>query len=182
MQGRLLPEGLVFLNSWVEKDGDRCFQLMETDDPSLFAAWTDRWKDLVSFEVIEIGEKPNEGGAAVDLARQAQEWIAAWNAHDLERILAHYAEDAELSSPFVAKLTGQSDGVVRGKAALRDYFARGLNAYPTMRFEFIRLYPGARSCVLEYHSVNGLRTAEVMEFDEHAKVRRVLAHYSARPQ
>ena len=57
-QGRMLPEGLVYLNSWLEKDGNRCFQLMETDQPSLFVAWTDRWKDLVKFEVIELGEKP----------------------------------------------------------------------------------------------------------------------------
>ena len=63
-QGRLLPEGLLYLNSWLEKDGDRCFQLMATDDPSLFRVWTDRWKDLVSFEVIEIGEKPNEDNDA----------------------------------------------------------------------------------------------------------------------
>ena len=60
--GRGLPAGLAYLHSWLEKDGDRCFQLMETSDPSLFAAWTDRWKDLVNFEVIEIGEKPSEVG------------------------------------------------------------------------------------------------------------------------
>src|SRR5437867_12785339 len=76
----------------------------------------------------------------LDLAGFAHEWVAAWNAHDLERILAHYTEDVELSSPFVAKLTGQSEGVLRGKAALRHYFARGLEAYPTLRFDFIRLY------------------------------------------
>jgi hypothetical protein len=56
-----------------------------------------------------------------------------------------------------------------------------LRAYPTLRFDFIRLYSGVRSCVLEYDGVNGLRTAEVMEFDEQGKVRRVLAHYSVRP-
>src|SRR5881296_4785341 len=113
-----------------------------------------------------------------DFTSHAQEWIAAWNAHDLERILAHYSEDVELTSPFVAKLTGRSEGVVRGKAALRDYFARGLQAFPTLRFDFIRLYPGVQSCVLEYHSVNGLRSVELMEFDARCKVRRVLEHYS----
>lgn len=114
----------------------------------------------------------------LDFTRQAQEWLAAWNAHDLERILAHYTDDVELISPLVAKLTGRSGGVVRGKAALRDYFARGLQAYPTLQFDFTRLYPGVRSCVLEYRSVNGLRSAELMEFDDQGKVRRVLAHYS----
>jgi hypothetical protein len=118
----------------------------------------------------------------LDFNGHSQALLAAWNAHDLERILTHYSENVELSSPFVAKLTGRSESVVRGKAALRDYFARGLTAYPTLRFDFIRLYAGVRSCVLEYHSVNSLRTAELMEFDAQGKVRRVLAHYAEEPQ
>ena len=113
----------------------------------------------------------------VDFASYAQKWIAAWNAHDLDGILSDYADDVELISPFVAKLTGQSPGVLRGKAALRDYFAQALNAYPTLRFEFIRVYLGVQSCVLEYRSINGLCAAETMEFHEQGKVRRVLAHY-----
>ncbi len=57
--GRMLPEGLHYLNSWLEKDGDRCFQLMETNDPRLFDVWIDKWKDCGRFEVIEIGAKPS---------------------------------------------------------------------------------------------------------------------------
>lgn len=57
-KGRMLPEGLTYVNSWLEKDGARCFQLMETDDPSLFQAWLDEWKDLVAMEIVELGEKP----------------------------------------------------------------------------------------------------------------------------
>jgi len=116
-----------------------------------------------------------------DFASHAHEWLAAWNAHDLERILAHYSEDVDLTSPFVSKLMGQGEHSVRGKTALRDYFARGLRAYPTLRFDFIGLYPGVRSCVLEYRRENGMHTAELMEFDEHSKVRRVLAHYRNDP-
>lgn len=112
-----------------------------------------------------------------DYEARAQDWIAAWNAHDLERILNHYSDDVELVSPFVAKLMGGGEKVIRGKTALREYFARGLKAFPLLRFDFIRLYPGVQSCVLEYHSANGLRSAELMEFDDHGKVRRVLAHY-----
>ena len=59
-KGRMFPTGLTYLNSWLEKDGDRCFQLMETNDPSLFKVWFEEWKDLASIEVIEIGEKPRE--------------------------------------------------------------------------------------------------------------------------
>ena len=57
-KGRMLPDGLVYLESWLEKDGDRCFQLMETNDPALFQVWIEYWKDLVAMEVIELGEKP----------------------------------------------------------------------------------------------------------------------------
>jgi hypothetical protein len=56
-KGRMLPEGLRYIDSWVEKDGDRCFQLMETDSPQLFAMWIEKWSDLVSFEVIELAPK-----------------------------------------------------------------------------------------------------------------------------
>jgi hypothetical protein len=115
----------------------------------------------------------------LDFTSHAHEWIAAWNAHDLERILTHYAEDVELESPLLARLTGRSEVLVRGKPALREYFARGLNAFPALRFDLIRVYPGARSCVLEYRSINGFRSAETMEYNEHGKVRRVLAHYAA---
>lgn len=57
-KGRMLPEGLNYIDSWLEKNGDRCFQLMETDDPSCFDRWIENWKDLVRFEIIELGEKP----------------------------------------------------------------------------------------------------------------------------
>jgi hypothetical protein len=59
-RGRMLPDGLGYLDSWLEKDGERCFQLMETDDFALFDTWLSRWKDLVSLEVVEIGKKQNK--------------------------------------------------------------------------------------------------------------------------
>jgi len=52
--GRLLPDGLHYIDSWLEKDGDRCFQLMETTRPELFRQWVSRWQDLVSFEIVEL--------------------------------------------------------------------------------------------------------------------------------
>lgn len=122
---------------------------------------------------------PAEPSQRMDFTQHAQDWIAAWNAHDLEQILSHYAEDVEFRSPFVVKLTGQAAGVLRGKAALRDYFGRGLAAYPSLRFEYIRLYTGVDNCVLEYRSVNNLRAAEAMEFDRAGKIRRVQASYTS---
>jgi hypothetical protein len=57
-KGRMMPPGLNYIDSWLEKTGSRCFQLMETDDPKLFSEWTKHWEDVTHFEVIEIGSKP----------------------------------------------------------------------------------------------------------------------------
>ncbi len=57
-RGRMLPDGLVFIDSWLAADGSRIFQLMETDDAALFETWTPNWNDLIRFEIFEIGAKP----------------------------------------------------------------------------------------------------------------------------
>ena len=53
-QGRLAPEGLTYLSSWVTSDMTRCYQLMECEDPKLLAQWIDRWSDLADFEVVPV--------------------------------------------------------------------------------------------------------------------------------
>ena len=53
-KGRMLPEGLHYIDSWVATDFNRCFQLMETEDPALFHKWTAHWEDLVEFEIIPV--------------------------------------------------------------------------------------------------------------------------------
>lgn len=58
--GRMMPAGLGYIDSWLEKDGDRCFQLVEADHSSLIELWTEKWEDLVSFDVIEVGQKPTD--------------------------------------------------------------------------------------------------------------------------
>ena len=52
--GRMLPEGLQYIDSWVEANFDRCFQLMECDDPRLFQQWLAEWQDLVELEIIPV--------------------------------------------------------------------------------------------------------------------------------
>ncbi|HWW76922.1 MAG TPA: DUF3303 family protein [Pyrinomonadaceae bacterium] len=53
-RGRMTPDGLKYVDSWVERDFGRCFQLMECDDPSLLDEWAARWRDLVEFEVVPV--------------------------------------------------------------------------------------------------------------------------------
>lgn len=52
--GRMLPDGLKYIESWTEATFDRCFQLMECEDPRLFEQWVSRWQDLVEFEIIPV--------------------------------------------------------------------------------------------------------------------------------
>jgi hypothetical protein len=53
-KGRLMPDGLKYVNSWIEVGMDRCFQVMETDDPILLQEWIKNWGDLVDFEVVPV--------------------------------------------------------------------------------------------------------------------------------
>ena len=53
-QGRMLPEGLEYIDSWVSREKNACFQLMRTDKEALFDQWTSRWSDLVNMEVVPL--------------------------------------------------------------------------------------------------------------------------------
>lgn len=53
-EGRMLPDGLHYVDSWLSREAGVCFQLMETDRPGLFQVWFDRWRDLVAFELFEL--------------------------------------------------------------------------------------------------------------------------------
>ena len=109
----------------------------------------------------------------------ANRWVAAWNAHDLDLIMTHYEEAIELTSPVAAQLLGTSGGKVVGKANLKAYFQRGLEAYPELRFHLEDVLWGVNSLVLYYTNQKGSRTGEFMELSAIGKVARVVAHYSA---
>ncbi len=109
----------------------------------------------------------------------ANHWLAAWNAHDLDLIMTHYEDAIELTSPVAAQLLGKPDGKVAGKANLRAYFQRGLEAYPQLHFRLEDVFWGINSVVLLYTNHKGTRTAEFMELSATGKVTRVVANYSA---
>ena len=109
----------------------------------------------------------------------ANDWVTAWNAHDLDRIMTHYDDAVELSSPVAAQLLGIADGKVIGKANLRAYFQRGLDAYPELRFRLEDVPWGMNSVVLLYTNQKGSRTAEFMELSGSGKVVRVVSNYGA---
>lgn len=109
----------------------------------------------------------------------AAEWIAAWNSHNLDAILSHYSPDVVLTSPAAAKILNDPSGTVRGKAALRNYFKLGLDAFPNLHFDLQDVMQGLSSVVLCYLNQKGTKTAEFMEFDEQGKIVRAVANYSA---
>jgi predicted ester cyclase len=112
-------------------------------------------------------------------ARQfAKDWVNAWNAHDLDAILSHYADGVALTSPVAARLLNDPSGNVRGKAALRSYFLKGLEAYPNLKFELKDVMWGLSSVVLYYTNQVGKKSGEFMEIDGNGKVVRVVANYS----
>jgi len=114
-----------------------------------------------------------------EVLKLANDWLAAWNAHDLNEIMTHYEESIELTSPVAAQLLGTADGKVVGKANLRAYFQRGLEAYPELRFQLEDVLWGINSVVLYYTNQKRTRTAEFMELSANGQVARVVANYSA---
>jgi ketosteroid isomerase-like protein len=109
--------------------------------------------------------------------RFAREWVDAWNAHDLERVLAHYDEDFEISSPYVKLLAGEPSGTLKGKPAIRAYWTSALKAIPHLRFELLTVFAGVNSVMVYYQGHRGL-VAEVFQFGPSGKVARAFAHYA----
>ncbi len=106
-------------------------------------------------------------------------WFAAWNAHDVDAITAHYADDVEYHSPFVARLP-DGPGHLSGIEAVRGYVAFALERYPDLHFDPPRLVGvGAHSVSMVYGSVEDLTAVETLVLDDAGKVTLALCHYRA---
>lgn len=93
------------------------------------------------------------------------EWVGAWNAHDLERILGHFTEDVTFTSPVAANIVAGSDGVIQGKQALREYWREGLRLLPDLQFDIKGIYLGVDTVVINYRNQRGGLVSEVLVFD-----------------
>ncbi len=110
-------------------------------------------------------------------AEFAARYYDAWNKHDIDAILALYAEEVEFSSPYIAALGFAPDGVIHGKSMLRAYFEKALERAPELRFAPESLCVGARGHTLVYRNHRGERAAEAHEMDAAGLVRRADATY-----
>ncbi len=109
----------------------------------------------------------------------ATSWIAAWNAHDIERILSHYCDDFEMVSPLIVSRMGVPSGVLKGKAAVRPYWEIGLAAEPPLRFELLDVFVGIDSVVIYYDSFGRNRVAELFYFNADGLVTRAASHHAS---
>jgi ketosteroid isomerase-like protein len=100
-----------------------------------------------------------------DAAAFAADWGEAWNAHDVEAVLAHFHDDVVFSSPVAARVLPQTRGVVRGKDALREYWMTALDLLPDLHFEVIGVYRGESLLVINYRNERGGLVNEVLLFD-----------------
>lgn len=107
----------------------------------------------------------------------SREWIDAWNSHDLDRVLAHYADDFEMSSPMIVKVVGEPSGRLRGAEAVRAYWSKILQMFPDLHFDLIAVLAGVDSISLQYRGAGGVLALEVFHFGPHRKVEKAFAHY-----
>ena len=113
----------------------------------------------------------------MDVETFAREWIAAWNAHDLERVLAHYSPDIQLSSPVAAERVPGSGGYVRGEAELRAYWQPALAANPDLHFELEAVLTAVDGCTILYRNHRGQLVAESLYLNEAGLVTRAAVAY-----
>ena len=115
----------------------------------------------------------------IEQAKQfAADWIDSWNNHDLSKILGHYSEDVEFSSPLIQLLKFNETGTITSKAVLAKYFQIGLDAFPDLKFKLHNVFGGVDTVVIYYESVNGRMAAEVFRLDESLKAVSVFCNYT----
>jgi hypothetical protein len=108
----------------------------------------------------------------------AMDWIESWNTHDMERILSHYTDDFEMSSPLIVERLGKADGKLKGKKAIGEYWQQGLSMLPALRFELLDVLVGVDAITIYYNSVGRRLVCETLFFNEFGKATRAMALWS----
>ena len=114
---------------------------------------------------------------AAPLGTLGRDWIAAWNSHDLERVLALYAEDSEMTSDKIQALGLDDSGTLRGKAMLRKYWSRAFELLPNLHFDLIDTYVSPDSIVVFYQNERGARICEYLRLNDEGKIKQGSANH-----
>jgi ketosteroid isomerase-like protein len=108
----------------------------------------------------------------------ALDWIESWNTNDMDRILAHYTDDFEMSSPLIVERLGLPGGTLKGKDAIRDYWAPSVTMEPPLQFALIDVFVGVGAVTIYYNSVGRRMVAETLFIDSTGKATRGMALWS----
>jgi hypothetical protein len=104
------------------------------------------------------------------LEQAARTWMEAWNKRDFDTIMAHYADEVEFNSDAVIRRWKVLTGRLTGKPALEKHFRKGLEEVPALHFDFHSILYGPDSILLYYSREDGRLAADVVRFNENAKV------------
>ena len=115
--------------------------------------------------------------APAALLKLATEWIAAWNTRDLDRILALYTDDSEMSSEKITALGFDSSGTLRGKDRLRAYWGKALTFRPKLHFTLVQAFVSPDSAVVLYHDEAGKQVCEYLRLDDAGLIRQASGNY-----
>jgi ketosteroid isomerase-like protein len=106
-----------------------------------------------------------------------KQWIDAWNSRDLERILALYADEVEMTSDKIPLLGFDPSGTVHGKDRLRAYWRKGLDLLPDLHFTLIDVYVSPDSLVVFYQNERGAKICEYLRLNADGKIRQGSANH-----
>ncbi len=107
----------------------------------------------------------------------AREWVAAWNDHDLDGVLSHYADGVVFHSPRIAQVMGTGEAHLTGKAALREYWQAALSGASDLFFELDDVLTGSDAITLLYTNHRGQSAAETFIFDADGEICIAVAAY-----
>jgi hypothetical protein len=112
-----------------------------------------------------------------DMRSSAAAWIESWNRHDLDAIMAHYADDVVFEANTVITRWNRPDGKLHGTDELREHFRRGLDRAPSLHFELEAVLTAPSGYAALYRRDNGNRVLDVVELNSEGKASVVKAFY-----
>lgn len=120
-------------------------------------------------------------GPDIDARAFAQQWVTAWNAHDIDAVLGHYHPDATVTSPLAVERVPESFGTVRGHGALRAYWGPALGPGSEVHFELVDVLETVHGATILYRNQRGRLVAETVLWDDDGLVTTAVVAYGATP-
>ena len=105
------------------------------------------------------------------------DWVEAWNAYDLDRIMLHYADSIEFTAQTVVSRWNKPDGKLNGKEDLRQHFRKGLDLAPNVHFTIEEILYAPNGYAVLYRRENGNRVLDAVELDKTGLAIKVTAYY-----